>query len=97
MQEIILKIRYFERGLSRGLFLLDPIPFNGYKVIKNKRGLELVSSRSSGHETSSERFLYLLYIIQAFIQALLSTAVFLQRFSFFTICLVQWLREVTPM
>ena len=27
------------------------------KVIKNKRGLELVTSRSSGHETSSEKFL----------------------------------------
>ena len=33
------------------------------KVIKNKRGLELVTSPSSGHETSSEKFLYLLYII----------------------------------
>ena len=33
------------------------------KVIKNKRGLELVTSRSSGYETSSEKFLYLLYII----------------------------------
>ena len=32
------------------------------KVIKNKRGLELVTSRSSGHKTSSEKFLYLLYI-----------------------------------
>ena len=33
------------------------------KVIKNKRGLELVPSRSPGHETSSEKFLYSLYII----------------------------------
>ena len=31
--------------------------------------------------------------LQAFIQALLSTGVFLQRFSFFTVCLVQWLCE----
>ena len=31
---------------------------------------------------------------QAFIQALLSTAVFPQRFGFFTVCLVQWLRKV---
>ena len=33
------------------------------KVIKNKRGLELVTSRSSGHKTKSEKFLYSLYII----------------------------------
>ena len=33
------------------------------KVIKNKGGLELVTSRSSDHETSSEKFLYSLYII----------------------------------
>ena len=31
------------------------------KVLKNKRGLELVTSWSSDHETSSEKFLYLLY------------------------------------
>ena len=31
---------------------------------------------------------------QAFIQALLPTAVFLQIFSFFTVCLVNYLREV---
>ena len=34
------------------------------KVIKNKGGLELVPSRSSVHETSSEKCLYSLYIIQ---------------------------------
>ena len=33
------------------------------KIIKNKGGLELVTSLFSGHETSSERFLYSLYII----------------------------------
>ena len=33
---------------------------------------------------------------QAFIQALLSTAAFPQRFGFFTVCLVQWLRGVAP-
>ena len=31
------------------------------KSIKNKRGLELVISRSSGYETSSEKFPYPLY------------------------------------
>ena len=33
------------------------------KVIKNKKGLVLVTSRSSGRETSSEKFFYLLYTI----------------------------------
>ena len=28
------------------------------KMMKNKRGLELVTSRSSGYEKSSEKFLY---------------------------------------
>ena len=35
-------------------------------------------------------------ITQAFIQAILSTAVFRQRFGFFTSCLVNYLREVLP-
>ena len=34
--------------------------------------------------------------LQAFIQALFSTAVFPQRFSFFTVCLVQWFCGVAP-
>ena len=33
------------------------------KVIKNKRDLKLVASRSIGYETSSEKFFYWLYII----------------------------------
>ena len=33
------------------------------KFVKNKKGLELVASRSSGHRTSSEKFFYSLYII----------------------------------
>ena len=36
------------------------------KVIKNKKGLELVTSRSSGYETSSEKFLYTLYYLTKF-------------------------------
>ena len=35
-------------------------------------------------------------ILQVFIEALLSTAVFHQRFSFFTVCLVKYLHEVLP-
>ena len=40
MQELLLKIRYFERGLSKGLkkvnfiFLLSPVPFNGQSYQK---------------------------------------------------------------
>ena len=41
-------------------------------------------------------FLLLSSCVQAFIQALLSTAVFLQRFSFFTACLAQWLHGMAP-
>ena len=37
-----------------------------YKVIKNKRGLELVTSHSSCRETSSEKILYLLYYLTKF-------------------------------
>ena len=33
------------------------------KAIKNKRSLELVTSRSSDYKTSSEKFIYLSYII----------------------------------
>ena len=42
MQEIILKIRYFERGLSKALkklisfFLWNPVPFNGQIYLKQK-------------------------------------------------------------
>ena len=34
------------------------------KVIKNKKGLELVTSNFSYYKTSSEKFLNLLYIIK---------------------------------
>ena len=39
MQEILLKIRYFERGLSKTLtlfFLSKPVPFNGQSYQKQK-------------------------------------------------------------
>ena len=38
------------------IFLSNPDPLNG-KVFKNKKGLELVTSRSSGYETSSQKLL----------------------------------------
>ena len=42
MQEILLKIKYFERGLSKSLkkltliFLSNPVPFNGQSYQKQK-------------------------------------------------------------
>ena len=42
MQEILLKIRYFEKGLSKSLkkvnfiFLSNPVPFNGQSYLKQK-------------------------------------------------------------
>ena len=66
MQEILLKIRYLERGLSKRLskltlfFLSNPVPLTD-KVIKNKRGLELGNSCSSDCKISSKKlFIYFL-------------------------------------
>ena len=64
MQEIILEVKYFERGLSESLkkgnfiFSFEPSPFQYTKLSKKKRGLELVTSHYSGYETSPESFLY---------------------------------------
>ena len=58
MHEIILNIRYFGRGLSKSLEKLtlivhsNPDPF-----IKNKRGMELVTSPTSGYEKNTQKFL----------------------------------------
>ena len=65
-QKILLKIRYFETGLSKSLkdyFFFRTQSLLIDEIIKNKRGFELVTSRSSGYETSSEKFLYYLCII----------------------------------
>ena len=43
-------------------FLSNPVPLNGQSYQKQKR-VELVTSRSSDHETSSRKFLYQLSII----------------------------------
>ena len=58
-----LKIRYFEGGLSKKnrkltlYFPANPVPFNGQDYEKQKC-LKLVTSRSLGYKTSSEKFLY---------------------------------------
>ena len=64
MQEIILKVKYFETGLSKNLkkgnfiFFFWTQSLSIDKIIKNKRGLKLVTSRYSGYKTSLEKFLY---------------------------------------
>ena len=51
-QSLHARNKIFERGLSKTLSLLMD------KVIKYKRGLELVTSHSLDYETSSQKFLY---------------------------------------
>ena len=57
-----LKIRYFERGLSKSLkqvyFFSRTKPLLMDKLSKTKTCLELVTSCSSGYQTSSENFCY---------------------------------------
>ena len=63
------KLKYFERGLSKTFkkvnfyFFFQTQSLLMNKVIKNKRGLKLVSCHSSGYKTSSQKFLYWLHII----------------------------------
>ena len=60
---MLFKKRYFESELSKKLknltlyFLSNPVPFNGQDN-EQKRGLELVTSRSSGEKTSSVKLIY---------------------------------------
>ena len=55
---------YFQKGLSKSLkkgkfyFSFRTQPLFMDKVIKKKRSQELVTSYSSGYETSSEKFFY---------------------------------------
>ena len=63
MQEILLKIKYFERGLSKTpkkvnfifFFRTQSLLIN--KVIKNKRRLGLATSRSSGYKVHKNVFI----------------------------------------
>ena len=63
MQEVLLKLKYFGRRLSKSFKKVNFIflKSNSYlmnKVIKSKTGLELVINRISGHKTSSQKFIY---------------------------------------
>ena len=51
MQEIFSKIRYIERELSNTLKKVNFI--FSFELIKNKRGLKLVTSCSSGYKTAN--------------------------------------------
>ena len=59
MQEILLKVRYFKRGLSNNFkvnfIFLNSVSFNGKYY--EKRSLEQVTS-CSGYKTSLEKFYY---------------------------------------
>ena len=63
MQEIVLTIRYFEKGLTKTFkkvnfsFSFQTQYLLTDKIIKNKRDLELVTTPSSGYKTSSIKFL----------------------------------------
>ena len=63
MQEILFKIRYFERGLSKTLkkltllFLSNPVPFNGQSYQKQK-GPGTSDQSLFKLKTSSQKFLY---------------------------------------
>ena len=64
MPEILLKIRYFERGLSKALkkvnfvfFFSNPVPFNVQSYQKQKES-GTSDNLYSDYETSSEKFLY---------------------------------------
>ena len=49
----------YQKALKKAtlFFLLNPVPFNR-QFTKNKKDLELVTSRYLGYETSSEKFPY---------------------------------------
>ena len=61
MQEILLKIRYFEKRLSKSLkkanfiFFFQSQSLFVDKIMK--RGMEIVTNHSSGCKTSSKKFL----------------------------------------
>ena len=65
MQKILLKIRYFRKGLSKSLkgtlFLLsNPDPFNRQNYQKQKGP---GTGRYSVYEATSEKFLYFSYVL----------------------------------
>ena len=65
---ILLKVRYFERASPKSLkkltlfFLSKSVPCNEQSYQKQK-GSGTSDGHSSGYKTSSEKFLYSLYII----------------------------------
>ena len=66
MQEIYLKITYFDSGLSETFkkvyFFFQTQSLLMDKVFKNERDLELVTSRSFVYETSSQIYYFIYYL-----------------------------------
>ena len=77
--------------------IISPDILFSFKILifQFARGLKGQKLAQNDKKILSQAVSQKLYI-QAFIQALLSTAVFPQRFSFFSICLAPWLHGVAP-
>ena len=64
---------------------------------KNKRKrVQFQQTRRNVSNISANEVGNIALVEQAFIQALFSVAVLPKRFSFLTVCLVQWLRGMAP-
>ena len=87
------------QNLKNLIFFGQKISFNNCRnaVIKTDTFFSMQPFRTV-HFPIQHLTNFLLYVrcSQAFIQALLSTAVFPQRFSFFSVCLAQWFRGLAP-
>ena len=71
MQEILLKITYFERGLSKSLkkvnfFLSNPVPFNGQSYQKQKGSGTGDQSHSRLQNKFRKMYLFVIYYLTKF-------------------------------
>ena len=72
MQEILFKIRYFERGLSKSLkkltlfFLSNPVPFNGQSYLKQKGSGTSDQSLFRLQNKFKNIFLFVIYYLTKF-------------------------------
>ena len=78
MQEILLTIRYFERELSKSLkkvnfiFSFEPQSLLMVKIMKNKRSMKLVTSRSRLQNKFKKILLLAIYYLTKFDDVILS-------------------------
>ena len=72
MQEILLKIRYFDRGLSKSLkklslfFISNPVPFNGQSYEKQKGSVTSYQSLFRPQNKSGKIPLFIIYYLTKF-------------------------------